>query len=174
MNKRGVFLENGYCYTLTPQGDRVLASMEDYDLLLEYSWFRHGDRRSKYAGAKVNGKHVFLHKMIQARLGFTGLCDHVNRERYDNRRENLRPATAELNCQNVSISKRNTSGFMGVHWHKSSSKWQTSIRYMENGQYTRKHLGSFETAEEAARAYDRAAKVYHGDHSTTNESLGLL
>jgi hypothetical protein len=76
--------------------------------------------------------------------------DHVNGVTSDNRICNLRVCTQAENQRNVE-AKRNT--LRGAHFCKSSGKWQTAIRL---------HLGTFNTAEEAAKAYEDAAKKLHG------------
>lgn len=54
--------------------------------------------------------------------------DHINGDRADNRWVNLRACTQAENQQNVGLTRRNTSGFMGVTWHPTEKKWQASIR----------------------------------------------
>ena len=72
--------------------------------------------------------------------------DHVNRVRDDNRWKNLRDVPQERNCQNLSLSKANTSGVRGVCWDKKAGKW--SARITVEGKF--KHLGYFDDLEEAA------------------------
>lgn len=54
--------------------------------------------------------------------------DHINGVKDDNRWENLRLATGSENQFNRGLSKKNTSGFKGVHWHKRDRRWRVSIR----------------------------------------------
>jgi hypothetical protein len=83
--------------------------------------------------------------------------DHINGIRTDNRIENLRKATRAQNCQNLSIRKSNTSGFIGASWNKKKKKWSSSI--MVN--YKNKFLGYYETAQDAHRAYLAGKIKYH-------------
>ena len=87
--------------------------------------------------------------------------DHINRVRTDNRIENLRPATNLENHQNQSKRRDNTSGVVGVYWHKRDRKWQASIRL--NGRHI--HIGCFDTIEKAAAARTRAKAKLHTFHS---------
>jgi len=90
------------------------------------------------------------------------IIDHKNRNTLDNRLSNLRPATASGNSQNRGMGKNNTSGIKGVCWHKTTSKWLAFIR--TNGK--QRHLGLFDTKEQAGAAYAQAAKNLHGEFAS--------
>lgn len=90
--------------------------------------------------------------------------DHINRDRSDNRRSNLRLCSLAENNRNGSIRSNNNSGFKGVSWDKARGKWQAGIGL--NG--TRKALGRFDSAEDAARAYDAAALANYGEFAALN------
>jgi hypothetical protein len=57
--------------------------------------------------------------------------DHINHNPSDNRLKNLRAVNRTINCQNITIPSDNTSGFVGVYWHKGARKWMGQI--VENG-----------------------------------------
>jgi len=63
---------------------------------------------------------------------------------------------------------RNQSGYTGVRWRERGKKWNASIGQSVDGKYVSTHLGGFETAEDAARAYDAAAIEMHGDKAKLN------
>lgn len=83
--------------------------------------------------------------------------DHVNGDRSDNRICNLREATHIENTQNIGKRPNNKSGYIGVHWHKLTSKWVAAIR--TNGK--QHHLGLFDTPELAYEAYLQAKRRIH-------------
>lgn len=89
--------------------------------------------------------------------------DHKDRNPRNNRIENLRPATRAENLRNRK-KKRGTSKYLGVHLAKKRGKWMAQ---MTAGGPTR-HLGSFDSEEEAAHAYDVAARELHGEFASLN------
>lgn len=105
-----------------------------------------------YIQINVDGKKYFAHRL--AWLYVYGCwpkdtIDHINRQRADNRIENLREATVQQQNFNV--------GAKGCHLHKPSKKWMAQI--MSNGK--RKYLGYFDTETEAMAAYFTAKKQLH-------------
>lgn len=83
--------------------------------------------------------------------------DHINGDRLDNRLVNLRQATHAENSCNTKMQSNNTSGFKGVHRHKNG--WRAVIK---SGGRTR-CLGVHVSKEAAAKAYAKAASLYHGN-----------
>ena len=86
------------------------------------------------------------------------VVDHINRDRHDDRIENLRLASYSENRRSSGMFKTNTSGYKGVTFEKTVGRWKAYI-YLNN---KRKHLGIFPTKEEAAAAYQQAAAEMHG------------
>jgi hypothetical protein len=85
----------------------------------------------------------------------TDLIDHANGDPSDNRLCNLREANRATNAANARRPRDNTSGFKGVSWAKSARKWRATL--------AGKHIGIYDTKEDAASAYARAAKELHGE-----------
>lgn len=117
----------------------------------------------------LRGKIYRAHRIIY--WWFTGLwpdfVDHIKHEpgkELDNSFENLRPATKQENNKNRSSSKSSTSKYLGVSWKKETGKWVAHIRHNRK----LKHLGSFDLEEDAALAYDKAAKEIHGEFCNLN------
>lgn len=89
----------------------------------------------------------------------SGDVDHWDRDTSNNREWNLRHATRGQNLTNAKKPKHNTSGFKGVSWHSRSHRWRAEISVNRE----RRHLGLFDTAEEAHAAYFAAARELRGD-----------
>ena len=89
------------------------------------------------------------------------VVDHINNNPLDNRKENLRICTQHQNAYNKKI-KLPKSGFRGVQKHKN--KWRATITVKSEI----KRLGCFDTAEEAAKIYDKASIEFHGEFGVTN------
>lgn len=144
----------------------ALVDDEDYERVMAAGkWQAYPSGETAYAKRGVRRpdgvwRLLSLHTFL---TGYT-LTDHHNGNGLDNRRANLRPATHGQNCANRALQRNNTSGFKGVNWHSHSRKWKAQIR--ANG--TKRHLGVFGTPEEAARAYDDAARELHGEFAAVN------
>lgn len=122
---------------------------EDYEIYSQWEWSLISKR---YAGRwdKLTKTNVYLHRLINNTSdGFD--TDHINRDKLDNRRSNLRSVTRSQNMSNC-VQKNNTSGYRGVSWHKQRRKW--AARAKIDGIY--KSLGLFETPLEASKVYESA------------------
>ena len=103
-------------------GNHFLVSNEDYEAVKEHCWH---EAATGYVVAKINGSLVTLHNFI---LNFPKeTVDHINRNRLDNRRTNLRTVTQQQNTMNRSIQGNNKSGVAGVYFDKSRGKWVGSL-----------------------------------------------
>ena len=94
--------------------------------------------------------------------------DHQNGDGLDNQRGNLRPTTHGQNMFNRRLYKNSTSGFKGVTRRRRDGRWQAQIQANKK----HRHLGYFDAAEDAARAYDAAARELHGDFAQLNFPQG--
>ena len=93
------------------------------------------------------------------------LVDHINHNGLDNRKANLRPATWAQNIRNrKKYFDKSRSRYKGLVWDRYSNKWRARICLNR----TQIQLGSFDDEIEAAKAYDRAAKKYHGEFASLN------
>ncbi|MEQ9491739.1 MAG: HNH endonuclease signature motif containing protein [Alphaproteobacteria bacterium] len=142
------------------EGFALIDACDSY-LVRQYRWHP-GGTDNAYAQAKIDGKTVYLHRLIMA-PGPGEMVDHVNGDRLDCRRRNLRIASPSENCANRSITT-NPTGFKGVVVHKTGRKFQA--RCERDGGVFR---GPFrQTAEQAADDYDRLARGVFGDFATFN------
>ena len=118
-------------------------------------------QKSGYIRVSINDKPYSAHRLVffWHHGYFPKFIDHIDRNRSNNKIENLREATPTQNQGNRNLSKTNTSGYRGVGWHKKYSKWVARISI--NGKL--KNLGQFDDKEEARRVYCEAAKAHFGE-----------
>jgi hypothetical protein len=148
------------------QGKVALVDDEDYEWLNQWKWYC----AKGYAcrGGKRDGKaiQVYMHReIIKTPDGM--YTDHINLNRSDNRKINLRTCTLTQNICNRNLQCNNTSGYRGVAWHKANKKWVAVIAVNRNKIY----LGSFFDAKEAAIVYNKAAIKYFGEFACTNDNV---
>lgn len=117
-----------------------------------------------YLAIKINRKLYSAHRLawLYTHGEFpTCYIDHVNGEGTDNRLCNIRLATNKLNQANAKKKNTNTSGFRGVYWFKSNSKWRATIMIDRK----RVSLGLYTNIEDAAAAYKKAAMHHFGEYA---------
>lgn len=149
-------------------GFRAIIDVSDVPLVDGRNWYALNSPCGHCAVTHVtleDGKHdrALLHRVVIAAPDEYHV-DHINGDRLDNRRCNLRLATNQQNCWNQGLGARNTSGFKGVSWHSRDLLFGAHIR-VDGRQKT---LGYFPDAEVAARAYDAAAREHYGEFARTN------
>lgn len=115
---------------------------------------------------KQNLAHRIVWQMFNGPIPEGMQIDHINHDRSDNRIENLRLVSNLENHRNKSISKNNTSGFVGVRWHKKHQKWIANIKI--KGKLI--HLGLFNDIDAAIDARKAANEKYkfHKNHGESN------
>jgi hypothetical protein len=154
------------------QGKYALVDDEDYEYLSRFRWF--WGPTSTYATGYVtgDGRMSLMHKLvINVPAGY--FADHINGDRLDNRRSNLRVVTGSQNNWNMGASSRNQWGLRGVSYHKKAGKWEAYLGIGGNakaGVRTRKiYLGLYTSPEAAGRAYNVAAIQFYGDYARLND-----
>lgn len=145
------------------RGKFAIVDAEDYEELSKYKWCATDGGGTWYAVRAVGKERIKMHRWI-LNAPPDLLVDHIDRNGLHNRRSNIRLATYGENCQNQKRTANNTSEYKGVHWHKWQKKWAAAIR----ADNKRHHLGYFRDEIEAAKAYDRAARKYHGQFAHLN------
>ncbi|MGU7923375.1 HNH endonuclease [Streptococcus suis] len=155
--KRTKYLKGkDYAVGLTSRGYIFEFSLEDWELVTKWSWSV--DPRG-YLAATVNNCHKTLHNyLMNPSKGF--VVDHVNGNKLDNRRTNLRICTPHQNSFNSCVSKNNKLGVKGV---SLTPHGRYRARIMVNRKEIR--LGHFEKIEDAITARKKAEKKYFGEYA---------
>lgn len=157
-SRNEILFENDYAYMLLSKDNvikKVIFDTEDIIKLAIYKWHLHLRKSDMRYDACANsyGSHETRKYINMARyiLDYDGdlTVDHINHNTLDNRKSNLRICSRFENNQNKT---NNTSGCVGVVWDKSRGKWKASI--------SGKHLGRFDTLEEAIKVRKNAEKDY--------------
>jgi HNH endonuclease/AP2 domain len=151
--------------------DFALVDDEDYKWISQWHWYTNNTKRvlrHYRIGKRNEGKYKIIHlSRVIMNAPEDKLVDHINGNSFDNRKENLRLCTKAENSRNKKASKSNTSGYKGVSWSKQRERWESCIKI----NYKKKFLGYFNTAKEAAIAYNIAAKKYYGEFARFNVIL---
>lgn len=143
----------------------AIVDADDYELVNQYTWHASG---GGYAAAYVGGGRksrvmAFMHRLI-AETPDGMVTDHIDGDRLNNRRSNLRICNQSDNCANTKRRAGGHSAFKGVTWfttkrHKKGY-WKAAI--------SGKHIGYFDTEEAAARGYDYHARKRFGEFARLN------
>lgn len=148
----------------------ILFDKDDFDKVGIWKW-KVGKKGYAVRGIYIKGingkrgkyKTITMHRLIMDAK--PGECvDHINRNKLDNRKANLRLCKPAENQRNMGIPKHNTSGYKGVSFLKKLGKWEAYITYNNK----KINLGYFEIKIEAAEAYNKVAKQKFGEFAVLN------
>lgn len=144
----------------TPKYPNTFAIVDDenFKYLNQWKWhFTHGyATRNKYIRETQKGKRVSMHRLVNKTP--EGLdTDHINRNKLDNRKVNLRTVTRQKNMRNTGLVITNTSGHKGVYKDKQLNKWRAYIKVDAKQIY----LGSYTKIEDAVTARKQAEIKYN-------------
>ena len=135
----------------------------DFDLVSQYNWQAQSNGTVQ---TRIEDRHVQIHRLV-LNAPENMEVDHINGNRLDNRRENLRLCTSAQNKCNRGPRKDNKSGYKGVSWHGQRQKWTVRIK-TPYGKYL--SLGLYTDKKEAALAYNKAAVEHHGEFAFINKT----
>jgi hypothetical protein len=160
-------LRYGYSYRLIRLWPNGFAKVdaEDFGALSKYDWYLVSYSHTDYAVRLENGFSI-IHMHRQVMKPPDGMVvHHLNHNGKDNRRANLRIITYRQNVLSARPQRKGcTSKYKGVYWNKDKRKWEAGLSIYRK----RKLIGRFDNEEDAARAYDEAAKKYHGQYAYLN------
>jgi hypothetical protein len=146
------------------QGKRAIVDDEDYEWLSHFKWHVSNNYAVRHNSElyKATGKRRLLpmHRVL-LNPPANMYVDHINGDKLDNRKSNLRVCTKRQN--NINVNRKDNRKYRGVQ--KCCNRYRSKIRV--NGKQV--VVGSFETEIEAALAYNEAAIKYHGEFAILNK-----
>jgi hypothetical protein len=143
-------------------GSVILVDNDDYKELVKFKWLKtiHG-----YASSSLGaGRREYMHRLVlNAKPGQE--IDHINGNKLDNRKENLRVVTRSQNARNMKPHKDGSSKYKGVYWDKTRKSFRVQVCSFGKRYYG----GSFKDEKEAGRKYNELAIKIHGEYAYLNE-----
>lgn len=134
----------------------ALVDYSDFEVISRFKWHLNDEGYAVTRGRNnQKGSLLRMHRLLLGNIAPKMDVDHINRNRLDNRRSNLRVVTRSKNLRN-GVNPLNTSGLRGIYWHKSAKKWCAEFKIEKKKFY----LGLFEDIKEAARVYLEAKEKY--------------
>lgn len=167
MKNEAIFLDGIVAIKLNDE-HWALVDADDYTLVAPYKWYAVQDGHNIYAATNIRKGNKYTNKrmhrlILDAKKG--EIVDHINRDGTDNRRQNLRIVNRAQNRMNASKYSNGASNYKGVTFDKRYNKYRAQIK--TNGKS--KHIGYYDTEEEAALAYNRAAQELFDEYAYLNE-----
>ena len=166
-------LRFGYPFRRIPltQGKYAIVDPEDFDRLNKHKWHISRSKGTFYAVRTIRLKKdkkrivIKMHRQI-LQVPDDMFVDHVNHNALDNRKANLRPATRAQNSRNRRKVRKTGfhSKYKGLTWYKRQKRWAVRIMVDRKSKF----IGYFDNEIDAAKAYDTAARKYHGAFAVLN------
>lgn len=150
-------------------GKTVLLDEEDYQKIPKKGWYLITNRPAKRMRLNDRLKVVYMHRLI-IKTTPDKMIDHINGNKLDNRKCNLRICNNSQNLANHKKYSNNKSGFTGVYWNKYRNRWQAGCR--KNN--VTKYIGLYSSIYEAGMAYNIYARILHKKFAIQNDVMNLL
>lgn len=152
------------CYIVTKKNIKIYVDEKYWHKLIQYTWNLDPDG---YAISTIDKKQIKMHRLIlekfeKKEISYNYVIDHINHDRIDNRVENLRIVSHSVNNQNRKKKQGTLSNYIGVS--HSGRKWRSSIIFQKK----KYDLGTFQTEEDAAKAYNIKALEIYGNKAKIN------
>ena len=149
-----------------PLSRGMFMQVSEQDLALAKSRRWHANPTYKgflryYAAGSINGITTYFHRLV-LNAAHGEYVDHINSDSLDNRRENLRLCTSSQNVAHRLNGRPNSTGYRGVHVCRG--KWVAAIK----AKGIKHRAGTFQTALDAAIAYDHLALHHFGEFAVLN------
>lgn len=147
----------GYIRGYDEKNSEFLFDVEDFEKIKDYCWYV---SQNGAVQTSIDKKTVTMHRFIFENNAKGKVIDHINHNRADNRRTNLRVVSQKDNMKNQKTPKNSTSGRVGVTYNKQNKKYRASIKI--NGKYI--FGGYFNSFNEAVKKREELEKQYFGEY----------
>lgn len=147
------------------KGQSAIVDDNDFEWLSQWKWLLLGEYAARFVTINGKRKAITLSRVIMNAPDHLEV-DHIDGNKMNNQRSNLRLATHAENMRNKAKQSGRSSQFKGVSFYKPDQCWCAYIRI--NGKHT--HIGRFPTEIAAAKAYDVAAQLHYGEFARPNFS----
>lgn len=147
-------VDNGYVSGIFENNRETKFSTKDLLDISKHRWYIDAEG---YATTTIEGKNVRMHRFLITEVPDKMVIDHINRDKLDNRRENLRVVSQRENVWNASLRQNNKSGVAGVFYDKKAERWRAQIYHKGKT----KHVGIFDDFTDAVKAREEAEINYY-------------
>ena len=140
------------------QGKFALVDNDMFDCLNQFNWYCNAQGYAVREQSLGNNKSriIRMHRLINQTPNEMD-TDHIDRDRLNNQKVNLRTVTHQQNMFNLTLAKNNKSGIRGIGWHTESKKWRAYIQIKRKSI----HLGLFFNLKDAIKVRQQAEQIYH-------------
>lgn len=168
-DKNEIIVDGDYAYIILynkkcEEVSRTKIDIKNIEYIEDYKWYLRPD--GYVATNNYHGMYMYLHCLI-CNKNSKYYVDHKDRNKLNNTEENLREANGSENQMNKGMSRRNTSGKVGVHWAKKQGAWCAMIGI--NG--TIKNLGYFSDFNDAVKCRIEAEHKYFKEYRAIDERI---